>query len=165
MGHVLGLVNIGVVNQCHSPCNTNNYNYGWQSGCNKASTEYTALGIGVGTLKVEDGTGACSNWESDNFPRDFDSSELMTSTFEVNMTQPITRVSIAALEEGMSDYVVDYGQADPYPFTQDMLMARRNNNVGINKVHVPDTSFTIADRMGKLPPPILMTQNIFETLP
>jgi len=79
----------------------------------------------------------------------------MTGFFEADSAQPITRVTIAALDEGIFDYVVDYNAANPYPSTNNAL-ARRE--LGGSKVYTPDTTFTIRDRMGDLPPPIPYVQ-------
>lgn len=159
MGHILGLVNLRNTD-CYSTCASGNYNYGWDNfGCTKAALEYIGLGLNLGTLKVENGNagdgGACSHWEEDNFPTSTGSSELMTGSFEADKFQPITRVTVAALEEAHSDYVVDYDAAEPYPFsprTSPVLdgFGRRN----VNGVYKPDTTFTIKNRMMRLSEPI-----------
>jgi len=161
MGHILGLVNLRHT-ACYSNCTTGNYNYGWDSGCTKASTEYMSLGLNLGALEVEnDGGGGttCSHWEEDSFPKSTGSSELMTGFFESNILQPITRVTIAALEEAHSDYVVDYSQADPYPIPSPMRSlvldeSGMKNGEYTRKVYKPDTTFTIEDKMIPLPEPI-----------
>jgi hypothetical protein len=153
MGHILGLVNLNF-SACFSSCDSGNFDYGGTSGCSLASDEYNALNLGVGNLKVEnDGGGGtrCSHWEEDSFPKSTGSSELMTGFFESGSAQPITRVTIAALDEGIFDYVVDYNAANPYPFTNNVFLAREQ---GGSKVYTPDTTFTIRDRMVDLPPPI-----------
>ena len=48
------------------------------------------------------------------------SSELTTPAFELDRAQPITRGSIAALDDAFSDYTVNYDAADPFPFTKDV---------------------------------------------
>ena len=100
---------------------------------------------GVGTM--------CGHWEEDSFPKSTGSSEFMTGFFELGFVQPITRVTIAALDEGIDDYVVDYDAANPYPSTNNAL-AREGGSM----VHIPDTTFTIRDRMVELPPPIPFVQ-------
>ena len=149
MGHILGAVNLQN-NPCHSTCSTGNYNYGWASGCTLASTEYAALGLGLGPLLVEnDGGGgtSCAHWEESSFPQSTGSSELMTGYFEASLFQPLTRVTIAALDETFSDYVVDYSVADPYPVSSIPMSALVSNEGPVRQIYKPDTTFTIADRM------------------
>jgi hypothetical protein len=78
----------------------------------------------------------------------------MTGFFEAGFAQPITRVTIAALDEGIEDYVVDYNAANPYPNTNALAF----KVAGVSKVYIPDTTFTIRDRMIELPPPIPVVQ-------
>eukprot|EP00588_Corethron_pennatum_P000365 CAMPEP_0194285316 /NCGR_PEP_ID=MMETSP0169-20130528/29912_1 /TAXON_ID=218684 /ORGANISM="Corethron pennatum, Strain L29A3" /LENGTH=444 /DNA_ID=CAMNT_0039031409 /DNA_START=23 /DNA_END=1357 /DNA_ORIENTATION=+ len=136
MGHVLGLVNKG---NCYSPCDSGNYDYGWDSNCALASNEYAKLNLGIGALRVEDDGGGgteCSHWEEDSFPKVTGSSELMTGVFEQGFAQPITRVTIAALDEAFDDFVVDYSVADAFPFPQFLAYGEPSN------VYYPDTNFT-----------------------
>ena len=76
-------------------------------------------------------------------------SELMTPYFEENLAQPLSRVSIAALDDSFSDYVVDYEAADPFPVDRRML------RTSAFKVLVPTSNFTLSeDRMLHLSQPI-----------
>jgi len=146
MGHILGLVNVRP-GRCHSPCDTGNYQYGLESNCALASNEYAKLNLGIGPLKVEDGNegGECGHWEEDSFPKSSGSSELMTGLFESGLAQPITRVTIAALDEAYNDYVVDYSVADPFPFRASFAHGARGRSELKSKVYYPDTTFTIGD--------------------
>jgi hypothetical protein len=143
MGHVLGLVNLSYT-LCYSPCTTSS-DYGWNSGCTGASTEYDALGLG-GSLLVD--TASCGHWDESSFPYGTTgSSELMTPYFESNQGQPLSRVTIAALGESTSDYVVDYSSANSYPLT-----AGGSNEQF--KVLRPASTFSLAGRMIPLDDPI-----------
>jgi hypothetical protein len=62
----------------------------------------------------------CSHWDEDAFDENTGSSELTTPAFELDRAQPITRGSIAALDDAFSDYTVNYDAADPFPFTKDV---------------------------------------------
>ncbi len=85
---ILGLANLGHT-KCYFPCS--NAIYGWKSGFVGASDEYHALGLNRGPLLV----------------KNLGSSEMMTPIFEPDLAHPLSRVSIAALEETTFDYVVD----------------------------------------------------------
>ena len=144
MGHVLGLVNLEYT-LCYSPCT--NAVYGWSSGCTGASTEYAALGLGGSSSLLVD-TASCGHWDESSFPYGTTgSSELMTPYFESNKGQPLSRVTIAALGESTSDYVVDYSSANSYPLT-----AGGSNEQF--KVLRPASTFSLAGRMIPLDDPI-----------
>lgn len=143
MGHVLGVV--GVLGACESSACDNNGIYTYP--CPLAQLEYQKL-YPTGTLRLEnDGGGgtACSHWEEDDFPKTTGSSELMTGYFEANVGQPITRVTIAALDESFTDYQVDYSQADPFP----ILGGLNTTAVEPGKWNVlrPTESFSLEGRM------------------
>lgn len=87
--------------------------------CTKAKAEYKKL-FPDKTLKLENDYGPgseCFHWDEDAFDQATGSSELMTPVFEIGIAQPITRVTIAALDDAFTDYVVNYDAADPFPFT------------------------------------------------
>jgi hypothetical protein len=111
MGHVLGLV--GLRGDCRSDCS-----FGYNYPCPLAQQEYESIFPGS-ILKLENdgnvGT-SCFHWDEESFPEGSGSSELMTGWFEENVRQPISRVTIAALDESFTDYIVDYSQADPILF-------------------------------------------------
>lgn len=150
MGHILGLVNLSAT-ACYSSCDSGNFQYGWSSGCTLASNEYAALNIasGTSTLQVENGNPGdgqiCGHWEESSFPRSTGSSELMTGNFESNLFQPITRVTIAALDEAYSDYVVDYSVADPYPATGTLTTTGLLADGSGHKIYKPDSNFTLEE--------------------
>lgn len=85
----------------------------------------------------------CAHWAEDAFDQASGSSELMTPSFEKDIAQPITRVTIAALDDAFTDYVVDYDAADPFPFTNAAPDAYVDGNAEIpyvankHKVWVP----------------------------
>jgi len=151
MGHVLGVV--GILGACESTACDNNNIYTYP--CPLAQQEYQNI-FPSGTLLLEndggDGT-RCGHWEEDNFPQSSGSSELMTGFFEANLGQPITRVTIAALDESFTDYQVDYSQADPFPIVGGV-------NVGIIsgkwKVLKPTESFSLDGRIDHSFEPIMI---------
>ena len=120
MGHVLGLVNMQ--ENC-GDCKSHLYT------CSLALGEYRAIQAAQGSaktcasLRIEDeSTGLfnpgspCYHWDEACFA-DAASSELMTALVENNKAQPISRVTVAALEDinPIDGYRVDYKNADPYP--------------------------------------------------
>ena len=117
MGHVLGLVGT-TTNLCNFECNPDSLE---QSGysCPLANAEYENLVPGA-SLKLENRGGvgtACSHWEEDSFAVD-GSSELMTGFFEEFLLQPLSLVTVAALDD-LGLYEVDYCGADVWPATAD----------------------------------------------
>jgi len=134
MGHVLGLVNVfRRFSPCGVSCNTSSDSVSY--ACPKAAAEYSALGLSSSDLLVD--KASCGHWDEDAFPKSTGSSELMTPFFESGLAQPLTRVSIAALEESTTDYVVDYSAANSFPYTGSTVADRAF------KALVPDTTFTI----------------------
>ena len=119
MGHVLGLVNLKE-GRCKIECNKRIYAntlYRVPSGCsNKAVEEYKKLNLPFGPLSLD--PGSCAHWSVSQF-QDPTTDEMMSPKFERNRYQPITRVTVGALDEVASDYVVDYDAADPYPYVKD----------------------------------------------
>ncbi len=114
MGHVLGLVGVGE-SSCSSGCNPSNSNKNTPYQCQLAVDEYKAL-VPNKTLFLENNGGsgtACSHWEENSF-NSGQSSELMTGTFEANLYQPISLVTVAALDD-IPGYEVDYCGADIWP--------------------------------------------------
>jgi hypothetical protein len=129
MGHVLGLVNV-FPSACSVDCSTSNV-----YTCPKAAAEYSALGLSSSNLLVD--SASCGHWDESAFPQSTGTSELMTPFFESSLAQPITRVSIAALEEATTDYIVDYSTANSFPYTGSTAADKAF------KALVPDTSFRI----------------------
>jgi len=112
MGHVLGLVG---TNGCADGCKPNNPSQFVAYQCSKATDEYALLNPGK-TLFVENDGGAgtaCVHWEEESF-KESESSELMTGTFEKNLYQPLSLVTVAALDD-IGGYTVDYCGADYWP--------------------------------------------------
>jgi Leishmanolysin len=103
MGHVLGLV--GTLGPCQGICDRNNmvqyeYGQGLSSGCSIVRNEYNNLNSGS-LLFLENGGGggtACAHWEGDSFST-ATSSELMTGWFEAWKYQPISKVTVGALDD------------------------------------------------------------------
>jgi hypothetical protein len=131
MGHVLGLVNVFSGSACSITCNTSTSVY----TCPKAAAEYSALGLSSSDLLVD--KASCGHWDEDAFPKSTGSSELMTPFVESGLAQPLTRVSIAAIEESTTDYVVDYSTANSFPYTGSTAADKAF------KALVPDSTFTI----------------------
>ncbi len=140
MAHVLGLTNVFPSSPCAVSCARDPV-----YTCTKALAEYNALGL-ESTLMVD--APSCAHWDENSFPKSTGSSELMTPVFESSLTQPITRVSIAALEEATTDYVVDYSMSNSFPYTGSTTSDR------MFKALVPDSTFNLEERMMELSDPI-----------
>merc|ERR1712007_237386 len=76
-----------------------------------AKQEYDDLDIGFTTLSLQ--PDVCQHWAEKNFGIH---NELMTPTFEKDVYQPLSRVTVGALED--LGYQVNYAAADPF-FLQD----------------------------------------------
>ena len=108
--------------------------------CPKALAEYAALGLGPNTLRLEnDGGGGtkCKHWDEDSFAV-AGSSELMTGGFEAGLYQPISRMTVAALDDLGVYGPLNYDAADPYPATRRKL----EEGPGF-EVLTPTESFTL----------------------
>ena len=93
------------------------------------------------TLENNGGGGTrCSHWEEDSFPKSTGSSELMTGFFEANVAQPISKVSIASLDDIFDAYIVDYSQADPYPVPAG---GAEESSTLVHKIWTPKTTFSL----------------------
>lgn len=103
---VLGLV--GTVGNCNEGCNPNNPSVNGRYQCSGANTVYSDLTNGVELLlENRGGPGtACGHWEESSF-RTNDNSELMTGFFEEDLFQPISLVTVAALDD-LGGYEVDF---------------------------------------------------------
>ena len=98
-----------------------------------------ALGL-ENTLRLEnDGGGGtkCKHWDEDSFAID-GSSELMTGGFEAGLYQPISRMTVAALDDLGVYGPLNYAAADPYPATRRKL----EEGPGF-EVLTPTESFTL----------------------
>ena len=92
------------------------------------------------TLRLEnDGGGGtkCKHWDEDSFAID-GSSELMTGGFEAGLYQPISRMTVAALDDLGVYGPLNYAAADPYPATRRKL----EEGPGF-EVLTPTESFTL----------------------
>ena len=92
---------------------------GQQAGysCPLANAEYEQL-VSGNPLKLENSGGqgtACGHWEEGSFQTS-QSSELMTGFFEPFLLQPLSLVTVAALDD-LGAYQVDYCGADVWPAT------------------------------------------------
>ena len=133
MGHILGLVNVFSTSQCNVNCpSASPVAY----TCSNAAAEYSTLGLSSSTLLV-DGP-SCGHWDENSFPQSTGSSELMTPYFESGLAQPITRVSIAAVGESTTDYVVDYSTANSFPYSGSTAADKAF------KALVPDRTFDLS---------------------
>lgn len=138
MGHCLGLFFYDCTGrERYDTCEDsplNNPDTTWS--CPRAIAEYNQIvadnpeSFTDPDLRMEgdggDGT-RCGHWEEDNFVFGASgSSELMTGTFESGICQPLTRVTVGALES-IQFYEefgnLDFDECDPYPFN---CMSRSN---------------------------------------
>lgn len=112
MGHVLGLV--GTNGDCSAACDASNPSQQALYQCDLANMEYEAIASRDLFLENNGGMGtACGHWEENSF-RTTESSELMTGFFEANLFQPLSLVTVAALDD-LGGYEVDYCGADIWP--------------------------------------------------
>jgi len=135
MGHVLGIGPIW-----KKVCGNDCYNGDTEYKCNNASKEFKRIVNPYETLRLQ--PYVCMHWAEDNFG--YFSDELMTPIFDEDMYQPISRVTVGALED--VGYKVNYAAADPYQsrnnYTSnidDMLYA------SVKSMHIPETSFILDD--------------------
>ena len=113
MGHVLGLV--GTTGRCNDACDSTDPGSRGSYTCPLANAEFGAWAPGSLQLENQGGMGtACGHWEEDVF-RTQESSELMTGFFEADLLQPVSRVTVAALDD--LGYEVDFCGADIWPAT------------------------------------------------
>lgn len=119
MGHVLGLV--GTNGGCTSACDPQNSSQQGVYQCQLATDEYQALAPGeLLFLENRGGLGtACGHWEEDTF-RTGVSSEIMTGFFEANLFQPLSLVTVAAIDD-IEGYEVDYCGADVWPADENTI--------------------------------------------
>mmetsp|Transcript_15 Transcript_15/g.25 ORF Transcript_15/g.25 Transcript_15/m.25 type:complete len:132 (+) Transcript_15:1290-1685(+) len=122
--------------------------------------QYLQLNIN-GPLYLENGGGggtACAHWEENTF-RTATSSELMTGFFEADLYQPISKVTVGALDD-LGVFELDYSQADewPTPAGGARRLEKKTLRGGPNgkpwKVLKPKSSFRISELMKELPPAI-----------
>ena len=159
MGHVLG---IGVTGPCFEECGVANGEASFEYTCQRAAAEYakivkcTDFAAGPLNLKLEDDGGEgtfCSHWEDDNFDHP-DSSEMMTGFFDNSKNQPISRVTLGALED--MGYVVDYCAGEKYPLLDgegDKLGTASGANAGaaLRTESEPPLRFSLSDGRMKDP--------------
>ena len=155
MGHVLGLVGT-TTNLCNFECNPDSLEQSEYS-CPLANAAYGLLVPGT-VLKLENfgGSGtACGHWDEDSFATTT-SSELMTGYFEESLFQPLSLVTVAALDD-LGVYQVDYCAADIWPADSSTLQ----------RFEVMSTSVNMEmDKVMKSMPPVTMMNssgNIVET--
>jgi len=116
MGHVLGLIGT-TTDKCQASCDPDNSLEQKPYACPLANAEYEVLMSGT-PLELENSGGigtACGHWEEDSFLMD-SSSEIMTGFFEEFLFQPLSLVTVAALDD-LEVYEVDYCGADIWPAT------------------------------------------------
>jgi len=105
MGHALGIGTLWPEFRCGLGCPHGNTKY----TCNRANAEYQHIIGGDGSLTLD--FTSCSHWSEFSF-NSSTSSELMTPYFESGKYQPITRISLAALED--LGYEVNMDAAEPW---------------------------------------------------
>jgi hypothetical protein len=136
MGHVLGLVSIN--GNCNNGCDPDNPFEQSSYQCAKANEQYSILNPGQDLLLENNGGRgtSCSHWEEDSF-KTAESSELMTGFFEENLYQPLSLVTIAALDD-IGGYTVDYCAADIWPATDEtikrfpIMRTEADHNTGVD---------------------------------
>ena len=118
MRHVLGLV--GTTNgRCTRACDDSNPLIQTQYACSGAADEYETIAPGDLFLENNGGMGtACGHFEERSF-RAVRSSEIMTGFFEADLFQPISSVTVAALQD--LGYEVDFCGADIWPANEDTI--------------------------------------------
>lgn len=146
---MLGLV--GVLGTCASRCGNqlSDLTVFYDYECTKASMEYELLVPG-GTLRLENNGGGgtvCSHFEESNF-NTATSSELMTGWFEANLGQPISRVTVAALDDLNSYGRLNYNAADPWPAPASGRRAQGNKKGRTWDILHPKSTFYLPDLMG-----------------
>ena len=123
--------------------------------CVHAQQAYYDLGLrrterrGVPLLVNHDGSlgNVCSHWAEWSFRVKGVSSELMTPFFESGIAQPLSTVTIGALED--IGYKVNYSAADDFP-NRALLPShqrRRLDNHGTHSPMTPDHSFDLSRLM------------------
>jgi len=138
MGHVLGLVG---QNGSGCGCDSTAVDQ-FAYPCPLAQAEYEKIFPGqILSLENNGGGGTmCAHWEEDDFPASTGSSELMTGFFESFLMQPITRVTIGALDD-IPAYTVNYNAADPHVFGTSSIASGSNGSMG--NVLMSTTTFSI----------------------
>lgn len=141
MGHVLGIGPIWK-KVCGNDCYNGDTNY----KCNKASKEFKRIVNQYGTLRLQ--PYECMHWAEDNFG--YLNDELMTPIFDEDMYQPISRVTVGALED--VGYQVDYAAADPYESSNKIIKDKGDIlYVSVKSQNTPETSFILDQSKIKRP--------------
>ena len=109
--------------------------YRARPGCSKAVEEYEKLGDRSRELRLGN---ECGHWAESSFANPT-TDELMTPFFDGGKYQPISRVTVGALDDAASDYIVDYDAADPLSFV--------DNSILPNNALRPTSSFTMDAEM------------------
>lgn len=154
MGHVLGIGGHYWRHACATECFaslSNNGDYTLDDDayrCSSAQTEYYNLGLkaaasGAHLLVNHQGSlgNVCGHWAESSFTVNGVSSELMTPFFEEGIAQPLSTVSIGALED--IGYTVNMDAADEFP---DAALEETNRRL-FQTGHVPiapDHTFDLA---------------------
>jgi len=129
MGHVLGIGSLWeTFFTCAAGCSGGDNEY----DCAKANAEYAVINPND-PLVLQ--SSVCGHWAESNFDG-MVHDELMTPYFEAHLYQPITRITVGALDD--MGYVVDYSAADPYIPPRDTTL-------------IPKSSFVLDDSRMKRP--------------
>lgn len=157
MGHVLGIGGSYWYFNCASDCFKSieadgSFTLGDDSyRCVKAQEQYYSLGLvptyqGAHlTVNHMGGLGnVCGHWSESSFNVYGVSSELMTPFFETGIAQPLSTVSLGALED--IGYKVDYSSADSFP-SEALVGGRRRAQASAHPSLVPDHDFDLSQLM------------------
>mmetsp|Transcript_21103 Transcript_21103/g.29570 ORF Transcript_21103/g.29570 Transcript_21103/m.29570 type:complete len:476 (+) Transcript_21103:187-1614(+) len=137
MGHALGIGTLFGEWECNTKCP--------EYSCDHAKDEYEKLDLGD-SLQLE--LGICSHWAESNFEH-FYKSEIMTPLFEKNKYQPLSRVTIGALED--LGYNVNYDAADPWELKRN-LETMSNEAIPNNRHYLkPTETFFLNETMFERP--------------
>lgn len=102
---------------CTGACDATDSSQQFAYTCPLANAEYNAWAPSSLILENDGGQGtACGHWDESAF-RSGGSSEIMTGFFEANLLQPLSRVTVSAIED-LGGYEVDYCGADIWPATE-----------------------------------------------
>jgi len=123
-GHILGIGKHTLSWFCGALCR----NFAFSTyQCPRAQYEYKRYvssldGTASANQSLQLSLPECGHWDESNF-NSKSSSELMTPVFEKGKYQPLSRVTVAALED--LGYTVNFGAADPWKMGTNQIIGRQ----------------------------------------